>query len=356
MKIGVLGGGQLGQMLAQAGVRLGHNFTFLDPSPVACASAVGELILSPFAVGEPLSRLVERSDVLTAEFENVPATVAEAVAANKPIHPGPNAFFLSQNRLREKALFTRLGIETPRSVAVNNVAELRLAGEILGYPFILKTAELGYDGKGQWRIKNSDSLTSITITSPCIAEEFVPFERELSIVGVRAGTGETAFYPVVENIHHEGILIRTTAPALSPPNEEAQSYLLRIMEDLNYVGVCTLELFQLNGRLLANEIAPRVHNSGHWTIEGAECSQFENHIRAISGMQLGSTKLKERSVMLNILGSAPEITEAWKRPNIHLHLYGKSAAPKRKIGHVTITGDDATAVADVFERLMNTAS
>ena len=315
MIVGVIGGGQLGRMLALAGIPLGLSFRFLDPSPDAPAAEVGELILGDYDDPELLDRLADGAAAVTYEFENVPVAAAERVGAI----PAAAALQASQDRLVEKLLFRELGIPTPR-----------IDDEVETLPAILKTRRLGYDGKGQRLVETWEG------PGPShVLEERVPFDRELSLLAVRAADGATRFYPLVENVHEGGILRVSRAPAANAPQAEAEEYGARLLDELGYVGVLALELFDVGGRLLANEFAPRVHNTGHWTIEGAATSQFENHLRAILGLPLGPTESRP-SVLVNLIGSLPRSQDVLGIPGAHLHLYGKEPRPGRKLGHITL--------------------
>ena len=319
MKVGVIGGGQLGRMLALAGIPLGLSFRFLDPSPEAPAAEVGELLVGEYDDPGLLDRLADGAAAVTYEFENVPVGAAERVGAQ----PGPAALQASQDRLVEKQLFRRLGIPTPR-----------IDDEVETFPAILKTRRLGYDGKGQCLVETWEGPGPTHVL-----EERVPFDRELSLLAVRAADGETRFWPLVENMHEEGILRVSRAPAAAAPQEEAEEYGRRLLDELGYVGVLALELFEADGRLLANEFAPRVHNTGHWTIEGSATSQFENHLRAILGLPLGPTTARP-SLLVNLIGTIPRAEDVLRIPGAHLHLYGKEPRPGRKLGHVTLVDTD----------------
>ena len=316
MIVGVIGGGQLGRMLALAGIPLGLSFRFLDPSPDAPAGEVGELLVGAYDDPELLDRLAAGAAVVTYEFENVPVDAARRVEAV----PAARALEAAQDRLAEKRLFRLLGIPTaPFGDAVTT------------FPALLKTRRLGYDGKGQRLVETRPG------PGPGhVLEELVPFDRELSLLAVRGRDGDTRFYPLVENVHEGGILRRSLAPAPDAPQAQAEEYATRLLDELGYVGVLALELFDVGGELLANELAPRVHNTGHWTVEGAVTSQFENHLRAILGLPLGPTDARAPSVMLNVIGSAPAPTDVLTVPGAHLHLYGKEPRPGRKLGHVTL--------------------
>ena len=342
MRVGVLGGGQLARMLALAGHPLGLSCTFLDPAADACAGPVGELLVAPYDDPDGLDRLAAASDVVTFEFESVPAASAERLARRVAVQPPPLALEVAQDRLSEKTLFAELGIETARFRAIGSQADLDdAAGEL---PAVLKTRRLGYDGKGQLVLREAaetgDAFTALGGV-PQILEELVPFDREVSIVAARSAKGDIATYPLVENHHRDGILRITHAPAprLEPELQVlAERYARLVMERLDYVGVLAVELFQVGERLLANELAPRVHNSGHWSIEGAETSQFENHLRAVCGLTLGSTELRAPCTMVNLIGGVPALADLAAIEDAHVHLYGKAPRPGRKVGHVTVTG------------------
>jgi 5-(carboxyamino)imidazole ribonucleotide synthase len=322
--VGCIGGGQLGRMLGLAGLPLGLSFRFLDPSPDACAREVGDLVVAAYDDPDGLDRLARGAAAVTFEFENVPVDAAERVSAV----PGARSLEEGQDRLREKELFRSLGIPTARFGTL----------EETGLPALVKTRRLGYDGKGQRRLAAPETLGDDEL-----AEELVEFDRELSIVGVRARDGETRFWPVGENVHRDGILRVTRAPAAGAPQAEVEALCATVMDALGHVGVLAVELFQVGDRLLANELAPRVHNTGHWTIDGAETSQFENHLRAILGLPLGSTAVRAPCVMVNLIGVVPPLAELLALPGAHVHLYGKDLRPGRKVGHVTLVGpDDAT--------------
>ena len=315
--VACIGGGQLGRMLGLAGMPLGLSFRFLDPSPDACAQDVGELVVGAYGDPDALDRLVDGADVVTYEFENVPVEAAVRVGAV----PGAAALEHGQDRLQEKELFRALGIPTVRFGPL----------EETGLPAVVKSRRLGYDGKGQRLVHAPETLADGEL-----AEELLPFDRELSIVGVRGRNGETRFWPVGENVHRDGILRVTRAPAAGAPQAEAETICSALLDELGYVGVLAVELFEIGGRLLANEFAPRVHNTAHWTIDGAGTSQFENHLRAILGLPLGSTEAGARCVMVNLIGSVPPLDELLAVPGARVHLYGKAARTGRKVGHVTL--------------------
>lgn len=342
MKIGILGAGQLGRMLALAGYPLDFDFVFLDPATEACAAPLGTHINAEFDDERALQEFCVSVDVATFEFENVSAHSAEFVAARVPLYPAPRALTAGQDRLFEKKLFAQLGIPVPGNIAVDSLDGLRVAVEHLGLPCVLKTRRMGYDGKGQAVLGELDDLAPAWEklgSQPLILEEFIPFEREVSCIAVRAQNGDMRFYPLVENVHRTGML-RTAIPTTHDPLQaRGEDYARRVMEHLNYVGVMAFEFFVAAGHLIANEIAPRVHNSGHWSTEGAEVSQFENHLRAIAGLPLGSTALRGYCAMVNLIGSAPDTAALAALDGVHVHSYGKTPKPQRKIGHVTVTAD-----------------
>jgi 5-(carboxyamino)imidazole ribonucleotide synthase len=354
MKIGILGAGQLGRMLALAGYPLDFDFVFLDPATEACAAPLGEHIHADYGDEQALAEFCVAVDVATYEFENVPAKTAEFVAARIPLLPAAAALTAGQDRLSEKQLFDRLGIPVPRYMPVATREALDFAARATGLPAVLKTRRMGYDGKGQAVLRQPEDLDAAWQRiggQPLILEGFVPFERELSCIAVRGRDGAMVFYPVVENVHRDGIL-RTATPRLNDPLQaDAEDYARRVAEHLDYVGVLAFEFFVAGGRLLANEIAPRVHNSGHWTIEGAICSQFENHLRAISGLPLGSAALRGPCVMVNFIGDAPANAELALIPDLHIHHYGKTPKPQRKVGHATLLANSAALLAENLARL-----
>jgi 5-(carboxyamino)imidazole ribonucleotide synthase len=358
VRIGVLGGGQLGRMLGLAGAPLGFTFTFLDPAGECPAAATGSWIRAAFDDQGALRDLAERSDLITYEFENVPVEAVRTIAALRPVFPSATSLEAAQDRVNEKTLFGRLGIPTPRFEPVDGHAGLTRAVASLGLPAVLKTRRSGYDGRGQ-RV-----LTAAADLAPALAglgdqalllEQHVAFDRELSIVAVRGRSGETACYPPIENRHRDGILRLSLAPApdTTPAlRARAEGYALRLMEAMGHVGVLALELFQRGDDLLANEMAPRVHNSGHWTIEGATTSQFENHLRAIAGLPLGATDVAGACAMVNLIGQIPDVAALAAFPGTHVHLYGKHPRPGRKLGHVTVCAEDAAQLSPRLAQVM----
>ena len=342
MTIGILGGGQLGYMLALAGYPLGLHFRFLDPSPEAPVGRIAQRVTADYTDHASLERFSNGLELVTYEFENVPVEAAKFLAERVPVYPPPAALEAAQDRLAEKTLFRRLSIGTTDFVPIAKPEEFEAAVKQLGLPAVLKTCRMGYDGKGQWILRTAEDVSRAKAEIPkvdIILERFVPFRRELSILAVRSRNGETAFYPLVENHHRGGILRLSLAPApgLEPSVQRAAEGIAgRVLESLKYVGVLAIEFFERENRLLANEMAPRVHNSGHWTIEGAVTSQFENHLRAVLGLPLGSTGAAGYCAMLNLIGDLPEPSEVLALPDAHLHFYGKAPRPGRKLGHVTL--------------------
>ncbi|HJZ64431.1 MAG TPA: 5-(carboxyamino)imidazole ribonucleotide synthase [Candidatus Acidoferrum sp.] len=342
MTIGILGGGQLGYMLALAGYPLGLHFRFLDPSPEAPVGRIAQRVTAEYTDQDALEKFASGLELVTYEFENVPVAAARCLARHVPVYPPPEALEAAQDRLNEKNLFRRLGIATTSFAEVNKAGEIDLAVKKIGLPAVLKTRRMGYDGKGQWVLRTHEDVVKVKKDFPSaslLLENFVAFERELSILAVRGRSGETAFYPLVENHHRAGILRLSIAqaPKLNPAVQKAgEQAAERVMRELDYVGVLAIEFFECNGELVANEMAPRVHNSGHWSIEGAATSQFENHLRAVLGMPLGATAALGASAMLNLIGEVPEAADVLAIPDAHLHLYGKSPRPGRKVGHLTL--------------------
>jgi 5-(carboxyamino)imidazole ribonucleotide synthase len=343
MKIGVIGGGQLGRMLALAGTPLGMNFAFLDPAPDACAAALGEHLCADYGDRDHLRQLADEVDLVTFEFESVPAETVAFLSQFVPVFPSAEALRIARDRWFEKSMFKDLGIPTPDFADIQSQADLDAAAAGIGLPAVLKTRTLGYDGKGQKVLRKQSDVTAAFAelgSVPCILEGFVPFTGEVSLIAVRGRDGETCFYPLVHNTHEEGILRLSVASSNHPLQSLAEDYVGRVLNELDYVGVLAFEFFEVDGGLKANEIAPRVHNSGHWTIEGAECSQFENHLRAVSGLPLGSTDKLGESAMLNFIGEVPAVAKVVAVEDCHLHHYGKAFKVGRKVGHATLRCPD----------------
>ncbi|MBP6751152.1 MAG: 5-(carboxyamino)imidazole ribonucleotide synthase, partial [Xanthomonadaceae bacterium] len=321
--VGILGGGQLARMLALSGAPLGLRFLVLDTVADACAGQFAPLIVGDYRDEAALAEFAARIDIATFDFENVPAESAQWLSARAPVFPSPRALAVAQDRLAEKTLFRELGIPVPEFADVPDRAALLAAVARIGTPCILKTRRLGYDGKGQFRIKTPadvdaawDALGAQAANVGLILEAFVPFERELSVVAVRGRDGEFRTWPLTENWHVDGVLSMSLAPARTDDAlaNAAFAHARALADALGYVGVFALELFCKDGALLANELAPRVHNSGHWTIEGSETSQFENHLRAVLGLPLGDTGMLGHACMLNWIGAMPDADAVLREP------------------------------------------
>lgn len=358
MKVGILGGGQLARMIALAGYPLDFEFIVLDPSKEAGAVGLGEHLYGEYDNQVLLAELAEKADVVTYEFENVPADVAKFLADHTRVYPAPNALAVAQDRLDEKSFFQKLDIPTAKYAPVDNLADLENAMASIGYPAILKSRRMGYDGKGQVVIKAVDELADAWKTMQGVAsivEGFVPFNREVSIVAARRVNGDVVFYPLSENVHEKGILRVSQCSVNDPVQEQAEDYVVKLLDELNYVGVVALELFDVDGELLVNEFAPRVHNSGHWTIEGSETSQFENHLRAIADLPLGSTQARGYTGMVNFIGGMPSAESVLEIPNAHYHLYAKSSRKGRKVAHATVRADNSEAYSTSLQHLISLA-
>lgn len=357
MKIGVLGAGQLGLMLAEAGEPLGLEFRFLDPSPEAPAGRRREQVRAAFDDLAAIERFARGLDVATFEFENVGPGPLAHLASMVPLRPGAASLEMKHDRLVEKEFLRSCGIDVPRFASIERGPDLQAAIETVGVPSILKTRRFGYDGKGQCVIERDGDLEPAWRSlgeAPCILEAKVPFTRELSALVVRGLDGEIRSWPLAENLHRGGILRRTLAPAPGDPDSPtANRWARTLAERLEHVGVLALELFECSdGTLLANEFAPRVHNSGHWTIEGARTSQFENHLRAIAGLPLGDCRPLGHSAMVNLIGRCPSAADLLAVPGARLHLYGKAPRDGRKLGHVTAVATDADEAIDTAPQLL----
>lgn len=340
-RIGVLGGGQLGRMLGLAGIPLGFQFLFLDPAADACAGATGDLLHAAFSDENAAGEMASLVDVATFDFENVPESTARALQDICPLYPAPNALGAGQDRAAENALLTGLGIQVPPYHLVSSRTDLLQGLELLGYPAVLKTRRFGYDGKGQAILRDPEDRERAWQKlgdAELVLEAFVPFEAECSLVAVRGLDREIRAWPLTRNVHSNGIL-KLSLPGVFDRElqSRAEEKMRRLMEHLDYTGVLTMEFFLAGEELLVNEFAPRVHNSGHWTIDGAACSQFENHLRAISGLPLGDTGMLTRSLMFNWIGEMPDRHQSMRVPGVHWHDYGKSPRHGRKIGHATLT-------------------
>ncbi|HPF25967.1 MAG TPA: 5-(carboxyamino)imidazole ribonucleotide synthase [Steroidobacteraceae bacterium] len=345
MTVGIVGAGQLGRMLALAGYPLGLDFLFIDRSADSPGGQVAPILCGDLAAPRLLAKLARQCDVVTFDWENVPVTALQPLVRTTRVYPPLRALAAAQDRLSEKRLFEKLAIPTTRFAPVDSLRQLQKAVAGIGLPGVLKTRRLGYDGKGQFVLRTSADIErawTAVGAAPCLYENLVRFDHEVSVIGVRARDGEIAIYPLNCNVHRDGILRLTRAPFGAPAlTRRANAALRRVLQHFNYVGVLTIEFFVQDGELIANEIAPRVHNSGHWTIEGAVTSQFENHLRAIVGLPLGSTSARGHSAMINLIGTLPAPGDALSRAGVHWHDYGKSARPGRKLGHITVVAEAA---------------
>lgn len=351
--IGILGAGQLARMLAQAGKPMGLDFVFLDPAEDACAAEFGDHICAGWDDETALEALGQRCDVVTFDFENVPESSASLIESLCPVYPPPRALYKSQDRLREKFMMQELGIPVAPFGEVNSRPDLMAAVEDIGLPCVLKTRRFGYDGKGQAVLRFQEDMErawQLLGDNELVCEGFVSFDAECSIIAARGQDGKTVFWPLTRNLHREGILAISKAPVFgSRLQERAEVLIQRLLDHLDYVGVMALELFLKDDELLANEFAPRVHNSGHWTIDGARTSQFENHLRAICGLPLGDSQNSSRSIMFNLLGEMPgfasqDTADQRLIPGVHWHDYHKTPRAGRKIGHVTVTAESETGL------------
>ena len=345
MRIGVIGAGQLGRMLVLAGRPLGIDFLLYDPAADASGGRVAPLVVGRFDDRRALERFAAQVDVVTFDWENVPADSLRALRGRVAVRPPARSLAVSQDRLAEKRLFRRLGVATAPFAAVNSRAGLRRAVGRVGLPGVLKTRRLGYDGKGQaWLERPDDVETAYAALGgrPLIYEARVPFRRELSLLSVRGADGAIAHYPLAENRHEQGILRLSSAPYRDGSLQaQAEAHLEALLARLRYVGVLGVEFFEAEGRLIANETAARVHNSGHWTIEGSVTSQFENHVRALAGLPLGGTAARGHAAMVNFIGRLPDAAQVLAVPGAHLHDYEKSPRPGRKVGHATVVAGSA---------------
>jgi len=349
MKIGILGAGQLGRMLALAGYPLGMHFRFFDPAPNSPADPLAENVTADYMNTYALDRFANGLDVVTYEFENVPVEAVRYLERSVPVYPPPIALEKGQDRFVEKSFLHELGIPVP---------QFGIETKSISFPSVVKTRRMGYDGKGQAVLSSKDDIRDQAVSEllthdDLIVEEFIPFDRELSIIGVRNKSGESVFYPLIENRHRDGILRESLVTGQIPSDlqRQAEEYAKKVMDALNYVGVLAIEFFEKDGRLVANEMAPRVHNSGHWTIDGAVTSQFENHLRAVSDAPLGSTNPLGVCAMVNLIGNVPDAKSILEIEGAHLHLYGKEPKPKRKLGHVTFVENDVQALQKKLDRI-----
>jgi 5-(carboxyamino)imidazole ribonucleotide synthase len=356
MTVGIVGAGQLGRMMALAGYPLGLDFLFLDPADQPPAAGCAPVLKSAFNDAASLARLAARCEVVTIDWENVSVAALRELGRETRVCPPPAAIAAAQDRVSEKRLFEKLCIATTRWRAVGSRRQLDAAVRDIGLPGIIKTRRLGYDGKGQAVLRTAadvDQAWAELGQVPLLYEELVPFDLEVSVIGVRGRGGDCQVYPLNHNLHSGGILRLTRAPyGNARLNRLARKQVLAAMQRLRYVGVLTIEFFVCRGRLIANEMAPRVHNSGHWTIEGAVTSQFENHLRAILGLPLGETRATGYSAMINLIGTMPGRAGLLRHPGVHLHDYGKQARPGRKLGHLTVVEQDSARCERRARQLM----
>ena len=357
MKVLIYGSGQLARMMYLAACPLGIEVQAVD---VASEQVVDPISKQP--ANQTLEDAIEGADALSVEFEHVPEHLLERAHLSDKLMPGIEAILTGADRVREKRLLDKLAIPNAGHAIVDDVNQLDKAVEALGETLIIKASRDGYDGYGQWRLKEKAGLSALKAelskldlkTVPLVVEQMVKFERELSLVGVRGKDGETRFYPLAENLHHEGQLHVSIAPAPEISHElnvQAQDAFTKLTDALGYVGVMAVEFFQVGNNLLVNEIAPRVHNSGHWSMQGADTSQFENHIRAICGLPLGGTDSRHPSAMINIIGCSEFSKDLLSIKRCHLHWYGKTVRPKRKMGHINLTGKDYPDLAEAMTTL-----
>lgn len=355
--VGIFGGGQLGRMLAQAALPLGIQCTFYEATQDCPAAALGKVIDQ--SQPDSLQQFANSADVFSLEFENTPLANVDVLTQQHTLYPPRQALATAQNRLLEKALFDALDIPVAPYSAIHSLQDLQQAASTQGLPLVVKTATGGYDGKGQFVVREAAQIEQawqeLGRAAPLVAESFVTFNREVSIIAVRGQDGEVRSWPLAENHHHHGILSHSIVPAPQSENllPVAQDYITRLLNHLQYVGVLTLELFVTEQGLLANEMAPRVHNSGHWSIEGAVCSQFENHMRAVAGLPLGSTALVKPCVMINIIGKHPQRSAVLALEGAHLHVYGKTERAGRKLGHITLVPADSATLGQLCRELAN---
>lgn len=363
MRIGIIGAGQLGQMLGHAARELHYDCCFVDPAKAPPAATAGRVIRAPFDDDTALRQLADFADVITYEFENVPVAALRKISDTVSIFPPPDALEHAQDRLAEKQLLDALGIPLPGYRRIDSRADIEQAAAELGLPLVIKTRRFGYDGKGQRVIRNASEFDAAGCAfdgKAAIAEALVNFDFEVSVIGARNPDGDIVVWPLTVNEHVDGILHTSRAPCDdSGLLETAERYITRLLEHLDYVGVLALELFVAGGRLLANEFAPRVHNSGHWTIEGADSSQFLNHLLTITGRRGRTTSSRGHAGMLNLIGTIPDTVRAVAKNGCYLHDYGKAPRPGRKLGHVTVVaptaGERDARLAEIMQTVTQSA-
>lgn len=358
LTIGILGAGQLAQMLSMAAHAMKLQTLCLATHESDCAALVSDILLDPHKDATIWKTFCERVDLVTLESENIPLDMAEFIANKKTLLPNLNTLAIGQDRGHEKATFHQLDIPTAPYLLIDSRNDLDQAIAQMDLPLVLKTRRFGYDGKGQYVLRTQEDVEAAWAAlqgQPLIAEGFIPFETEVSLIGARSIHGETMFYPLTENTHHEGILHQSIAPYWDEAlTRQAKAYMLALMTHLNYHGVMTIEFFIKDGMLIANEMAPRVHNTGHWTIEGANVSQFEQHLRAITGLPLQPVQIYGNSVMLNCIGQLPNKQAVAEIPHTFYHHYGKAVHPNRKVGHVTVMHASKAQAIDIAEKVQTT--
>lgn len=356
MRIGILGAGQLSRMLALSGIPLGFTFSFYEPNIEHCVNGLGSLIHKPYTDEKALTNFVNACDVITYENENIPVDTAQYIASLKPLYPNVLSLQTTQDRLLEKTLFEKLNIQTVPFQKIDSLHELELFLEKNSFPVVIKKRRQGYDGKGQLKLSSANDLSLLTddFLNNCIVESYISFDREVSIIAVRNSTGDCRYYDICENEHKNGVLNQTFNKINDPMFKQAQQYINRIIEALDYVGCLAFEFFQKEDQLFANELAPRVHNSGHWTIEGSHTSQFENHLRAICNLHLGNTESKGVYQMINLLGKIPDSASLLSLDYLHLHHYQKSERANRKVGHLCLPVNPITqSYAEQLKKLLS---
>lgn len=341
MRIGILGAGQLSRMLALSALPMGFEFVFYAEKFTDSVMHLGDFIKGSYTDYEALTQFANQSDVVTFENENIPYQTIEFIESLKPVYPGSFSLKLTQDKLFEKELFSKLSIPTPSYRLINSKSDIQDFAKLYEFPFFIKKRLNGYDGKGLIKINSENELLNINqhFLNQSICEQYVRYDREISMIAVRSTLGERKYYDICENTHHDGILIKTSNILQDPIYSKAREYIDLVIDSLNFIGCIAFEFFQVGNSLLANEIAPRVHNSGHWTIEGAFTSQFENHIRAISSLPLGSTLSRHNATMFNIIGNMPDKIALLKNDSCYIHDYKKEGRPGRKIGHYTIIAE-----------------
>jgi 5-(carboxyamino)imidazole ribonucleotide synthase len=359
-RVGIIGAGQLGRMLALAGYPLGIECELVDRSPEASASQVAPIRVAALDDADALQELAQSVDVVTFDIENVAVDSLRELTDSVPVHPSPELVAVAQDRLEEKRLFAAIGIPTAPYVAVETAGDLDAAAAALSWPLVLKARRMGYDGRGQRVVATPTELARAWEDLggvPAIAEAWMRFRRELSLLAARSIDGELAFYPLTENVHREGILSMSIAPVENADLQStAEGWLAEIMSRFDYRGVLAVEFFETERGLVANEMAPRVHNSGHWTIEGAETSQFENHLRGVLGWPLGATAARGHAAMVNLIGTMPDRRLLLAQPGAHLHDYAKDPRPGRKLGHCTLVDASRARLVQRVEALREALS